>query len=243
MRYGDFSQSTGIEPEYETAFTTWKRDPSPSNSSGILTAVEPIIGSALRSYGGKSATSPTLRIKARSLALDAMQGYDPAKGKLKTHLMSQLQRLQRAAGQEQQIIRIPEVVSLQRKAADEAFNDLNDTLGRPPSDNEIADRLGVSTKRLAYIRKGVKPLTEHQVSQVENPAVEDRAHGAWVQFVHDSLAPRDQFILERVMGLHGNRKHTPSEVAKGLKVSVSAVSQRMAKIQQQLDQRDELGVL
>ena len=239
---GDFSQSQQLEPAYTPAYTAWQASPSPDTAGKLLEAVDPVVKSALRVYGGKSASSPTLRIKARSLAVDAFHSYDPQRASLKTHLMSHLRRLQRVAGQEQQIIRLPEAVAMQRKAAEEAGLRLEDTLGRPPSDQELTDELGISPKRLAYIRQGARPYTSGQ-SPVENAQVDNTTHAAWLEFVHDSLAPRDQFILERVMGMHGQAPCSPSEVARHLKISTAAVSQRMKSIQEQLDSRDELKIL
>jgi hypothetical protein len=66
---------------------------------------------------------------------------------------------------------------------------------------------------------------------------------AWISLVYSDLGPVDQYILERVLGLHGHPPTPPSRVAKELKVSPGAVSQRMEKIQAQLDRRDELGML
>ena len=73
------------------------------------------------------------------------------------------------------------------------------------------------------------------------PAQEDNT--SWVEFVYSDLNSTDQYILERSMGLHGHAVLSPGQLAKDLKLSPGAISQRMQKIQNKLDQRDELGML
>jgi hypothetical protein len=237
-----------IEPEYQDVYTTWAAQPTPETTGKLLTAIDPIINNALSAYGGKSKTSPTLRSKARSLAVNAFPTYDPKKGPLRSHLLSQLQRLRRVAGQEQQVVRMPERVSMQRRQLEEAGLHLEDQLGRPPSDLELSDYIGVSPKRMAHIRKGIKPVLESQITSVAGdqgyaPSVAQSGEDSWMEFVHSSLSPRDQIIMERTLAMHGHRQHSPTQVAKHLGVSPAAVSQRMANIQKQIDSREDLGVL
>ena len=57
------------------------------------------------------------KTKARVLALEAVNSYDPAKGaSLSTHVFNNLQRLQRIGAQRSNIIRMPENAALQRRA-------------------------------------------------------------------------------------------------------------------------------
>ena len=66
---------------------------------------------------------------------------------------------------------------------------------------------------------------------------------AWVEFVYGDLNPTDQFVMERAMGLHGHQTIPAQQIAKHLGITPGAISQRMSRIQQLLDQRDEFGVL
>ena len=237
-----------IEPEYKDAFETWKSSPSPDTTDRLLSTIKPVIDSGLTAFGSSSSSSPTMRSRAKSLAIDSFAQYDPAKGTLRSHVLSRLQRLRRISGQEQQVLRMPERVALQRKRLEETGLQLEDTLGRPPSDEELADNLGLSMNRLEHIRLGVRPMAESTLAaNVEDPGftpqVKNVNQDSWVEFVHSDMAPRDQAIMERVMGLHGFKPQSVTSVAKHLKVSPAAVSQRLAVIQEQLDKRDELKVL
>jgi RNA polymerase sigma-B factor len=243
-----------LEPDFHDYYHAWKANPGPDTAGPLLRAVDQIINTGLRTYGGPSATSPTLRTRAREIVLQAFESYDPTKGSMKSHLMSHLQGLRRYAEQERQIIPVPEQVAMDRYRIEQGGLELEDILGRPPSDQEIADHIGMSRKRMEYVRKAQRPIPEGTLIQPGadgenqgnympqvNPQNDDAA--AWVELVYTNLVPTDQFILERILGLHGHEPMSPGEIAKLLKLSPGAVSQRMQKIQTQLDKRDEIGML
>lgn len=251
----DTSGFTYLEKPYFDHYTNWKRDPSPANTGAILKSVDPVINEAIRTYGGSSAGSPTLRGQARRLTLNAIRNYDPSKAKLRTHLLSQLQGLRRIAAKEDQILNIPEQVLLDMGSLRESENKLKDQLGRDPSDAELADATGLSTKRLAYVRTMRPSFAEGKMIQVDDegsslnqPAVEQGASiqskgmKAWQDFVYQDLDPIDQQIMEYTLGLHGKPELSNQEVAKLLRLSPGAVSQRKAKIQQRLDLSEDTGL-
>jgi len=241
-----------LEQSYQEPFTTWQSEQSPANMGVLLRAVDPVIKSAMRTYAGAGARSVNTKSQAKMMAADAFKSYDPARGKLKTHLMSRLQRLRRTAAQQRQIIGVPEQVSLDQTRSTEAANELEDRLGRKPSDSELADHTGLSMKRLGYIRSGGgRPVAESTISRMGaggtggyDPGVRDLGEKAdpWVEFVYDDLESTNQFILERVLGLHGHKPMSPTQVAAALKISPPAVTYRMKHIQEKLDKREELGM-
>jgi DNA-directed RNA polymerase specialized sigma subunit len=241
-----------LEDDYRQPFMDWKADPSPTNTGRLLKAVQPVLRTAVRSYAGPSARSANIKSRAKTLAVEAFSSYDPARGALKGHLMSRLQRLRRDASRQRQIIRMPEQAALNQMQAAAASKELEEQLGRPPSDQELADFTGLSTKRLQYIRSGVRPVATSTITRRGeegmggfDPRVRDlqENHDAWLQFVYDDLDPTNQFIMERVLGMNGHPTTPPTRVAQQLRVSPAAVSHRMAHIQKKLDKRDELEML
>ena len=238
-----------LEPEFAPHYAAWKKDPSPANAGKLLAAVNPVLDSALRTYGGAKA-SPTLRSHAKLLALEAARRYDPTRAKLRTHLMTHLQGLRRLHARESQIVTLPERVGLDLHRLHLTTQELTDRLGREPSDQELADHAGLSLKRLAHIRRARPGYAEGQLaSRTEggqemafDPAVVSGADDdTWVNFVHGDLGPTDQLILEHTLGLHGKPRLSKQRIAARLRLSPGAVSQRAAKIQQLLDKREEIG--
>jgi DNA-directed RNA polymerase specialized sigma subunit len=147
---------------------------------------------------------------------------------------------------------MPEQVALDQMRMNEAITELTDRLGRPPSDRELAEFTGLSTARLEHIRLGQKPVAEGTSTQLSaeggggyDPAVTGLGPDsiAWLDFVYEDLDPVNQYIMERAFGMHGHDKMTPGEIATALKLSPGAISQRMAKIQAEIDDIEDLGML
>lgn len=238
-----------MEPDLVPPFVNWKKAPTPANTDAFLKAVQPIVDSGLRAYGSDH---PVLRSRARSILVDAMPKYDPRAAKFKTFALTHLQGLRRSSARYDQVIKLPETIGIGASRLDAAGRDLEDELGRPASDQELADRLRVPLKQLNRIRGVKSPMPEGALwSRLDDedgpssPAVlggNDEDTRAWHNFVYQSLGPVDQVILENTSGLNGRPKLQGKEIALMLGVSPAAVSQRRRKIQEMLDRRFETGV-
>lgn len=244
MPFMSSSNADQLEPDYQEHFKAWKQSDTPQTRNQLLRAAQPVIDRAVYSYAGSS-PSPYIKSQAKLMALDAFGSYDPNKGNLKTHLLTQLQRLQRTNAQNQQIISIPERVALDRRNLLEVEERLRDDLGRDPSDAEIADHTGLSLKRIGYIRNAKTGVNSGSILDDEgevfdpgsiipgNTQVED----AWQQMIYYDLHPTDQAIMDYTLGLHGAPVLDNRTIATRLGLSEGAISQRKNKIQAMLDER------
>lgn len=242
-------KDTRLEPEYHDVYTNWKNKPSRTTMGALVTRVRPIIDKGIISYAGGS-KSPTIRSKAKEIVIDSMTEYDPSMARLQSYLLTQLQGLQRYKGQQNNVITVPERVLLDKGRIDAAEVDLRDKLGREPSNEEIADHTGLSLKRIEYVRSYRPSSAEGAILDQtrgddgmpgEGPAVVYDDDAAWLEFVYHDLSEIDQTIMEYTLGLHGSPKLSVTEIAERLGISPGAVSQRAKKIQDMLDQREELG--
>lgn len=242
----------GLESEYTGVWQAWKAGPSPATNQQLLTAVKPVLDTAVKNAGSRP--SPTLQSRAKRMALHAFNSYDPRQGNLKTHLLSQLQGLRRHAAKEQQIISMPEQVRLDYMHLLNSERDLQDQLGRDPSDAEIADNTGLSMKRLGYIRQSQLPISEGSVLNRPGETTpgslpasmipgKDPAGDAWQSYIYGDLSPVDQAILDYTLGRNGTPKLPTTQIAGKLGITSGAVSQRAAKIQKMLDARHEFPLL
>lgn len=235
-----------LEPELEPHYTAWKQNPTPATRSQLLTAVSPAITAAIRSYGRDS---PTLRGKAKLRAIAAFDSYDPMRGKLKTHIISQLRGLQRDSAQEQNIIQQPEQVSLDKQHLNRHVAELTDTLGREPSDLELADKSGFSLKRIAHVRQSVQGVNHgallEGVPDGDLPASmtpgDTSRQDAWRDYIYYDLSPRDQLIMEHSLGIRGKPKLAANRIAAKLRITPAAVSQRLSHIQRMLDEGQSMS--
>lgn len=239
-----------LESDLIPHFQAWKDAPGPFTSGNLLRAVTPVLHTAVKSYGGGN-PSPLLHSRARQMALKAFNTYDPYKGTLKTHLLSQLQGLRRVSAQEQNIISAPEAVLLDYQHLIQHEHDLADKLGRSPSDMEVSDSTGLSAKRLAYIRQYrgavAEGAAEHGRRDEESgeppasQAINFDPDEAWTNFIYHDLTPVDQTIADLTLGRNGNPKLSVKEIAQRLGITPSAVSQRTTKIQKLIDSRHSSG--
>lgn len=243
-----------LEPDYEPHYTAWKTQPTPEATDALLGSVKPILNEALRTYGSDAAASPTMRGKAKVMALKAMGTYDPARAKLRTHLLTQLQGLRRLAARETQLVRVPEQLGLDRLRLLNSENELRDRLGRDPSDHELADHAGLSRRRIGRIRQvpgahaeGAMTRIDEEGTGVWQPAVQsgigDRTRALWQEMVMMDLDPINQVIMRDTLGLNGQPVRSNQEIAQRLRLSPGAISQRKAKIQEKLDSMHDTGLM
>jgi DNA-directed RNA polymerase specialized sigma subunit len=234
-----------LEPEFAEPFNTWKASQRPEDADRLLTAINPVIDSAITSYA-RGDKSPLLRSRARRMTLDSLQRYRPEESKMKSYLLTQLRGLQRETTNLTNIIHMPEAVLLERNRLHNAQRELEDELGREPSDIELSDKVQLPLKRLAYIRGIQRPVGESAAggqSYGGDPAVRDLAaqeEQAWSEMIYHDQDPINQLIMEYGMGLHGKPRLGATEIARKLNLSPGAISQRSKRIQAQLDQRTEL---
>jgi RNA polymerase primary sigma factor len=247
--FSPVTRVTGVADDFSDFHTQWTQNKTPETNTQLLKRVQPVIDTAVSSYGGASA-SPVLKSRARLMALKAMDTYDPQRGNVRTHLLSQLQGLRRLSAQEQNIIAIPEQVGLDYQKLHAVENELRDSLSRDPSDDELADATGLSVKRLRKVRSFNQPIATG--STVRETAEENydgdiastipnqnRAADAWLDFVHGDLTPTDKLIMDMVLGRNGRRRTSTQDIAQRLNITPGAVSQRAAKIQAMIDKRYE----
>jgi hypothetical protein len=231
-----------LEPDFQDPFDAWQRNQTPQGNAAILKTLDPVINKAVKTFAGRD--DPLLRSRARRITLDSLGTYDPRRGRLQTHIFNQLRTMQRVAGQQSHIIKVPERVVLDRRTVSRVQQELEDELGREPTDAELAQHTGFSIKRLGKIRRFSPGMAEGFFAAMPDggfaPAVKAESE-AWVQFVYDDLSPTDQKIMEWTLGMGGRPKLSNQEIAIKLKRSPGAISQRKKIIQDLLDQEQELS--
>lgn len=231
-----------LEKRLQPLYQAWRRNDTPETRRAFLREAKPLIDRAIYTYTGR-ASYPTIRGEARLLMLDALQSYDPNKGSFSNHAMSRLQRLHRRAAKTDQIISIPEQVVIDRKRLTQAEEEFTAEYGRVPSVAELADRTGLSPKRISYVQRAAPGAPVSSFRDAEgnpySPAAtipgQDPVRKLWQETVYYELDGIDQAIMDHTMGLHGREKLSNQALAKKLGLTPGAVSQRKRKIQQRLD--------
>ena len=247
--------SNQLEDDFADDFGAWQAEKTPVTTGALLRRLEPTIRKGISiNAGGDS--SPTTLGHARKLTLSAIRTYDPTKAKLSTHVINNLQGLRRFNRQRQQVLRVPEQVSLSRTHLGRMSSELEDQLGREPTDDELGDYTGWSPRKLERVRAAVLPASEgmfagsggsDEESAYEpatyQPGAENSGNRMLLGAIYADLNPVNKKIFEWTLGWNGNDVLQNQEIAKRLNLSPGAISQRKAIIQQQLLEASQLTML
>lgn len=221
----------------------WKANGNRADASKILKFLNPTIHSAINTYAAGS--EDKVKIRAASLALDAIRNYDPARGvSPQTFVFHNLKRLSRVSADRANIVKIPEEQRLQYRMLVDAEARFEDDHGREPSTAELADLTGLTEKRIDTIKSNNAVINE---STTLNPETGDTTFGVsgmsdmdYLSYVYAGSGPTDQKIIEWTSGLHGKPLLGTNEIASKLNISPAAVSQRKAKLLNQLSEMRSL---
>ena len=231
-----------MQSEINAAYEAWRADPTPENMSNILRITKPLLIGEINRYPGDNRI---LRGKAKKLAVDAVRSYDPLSGaRLTSWIVTQLQPLSRYGRKSTQLLNTSELAYRQFAELDKYRKEFRDEEGREPTDQEIADLSGISTKRIEVVRK-MNPLVMSTGSMESSsvgeesadfsmPAVQDlesdpALHTA-LEAIYDSSDERDKAIMDLKMGRNNKPAVSNQEIAKRLGVSPGLVSQRSLEI-------------
>ena len=242
-----------IEPEYAATYAAWTSNPNPKTLSALLHTLRPALEQGIHLVLRQPPSPRTLSM-AKKIAIDALRSYDPYRAGLRTHIISNLRGLNRLARKNEQILRVPERVAAEQGWMSEVQEELRNELGREPSMGEVADRMGISRKRLARLRTYSEPLAEGyfaglQTEEGGGPLVPptlpgqadfERRRKQLYELIYDDLDGRQQAVLEWSTGLNGRRVLPITQIAKKLGVTPGMVSQIRKDIEDKLRQAEEL---
>ena len=177
--------------------------------------------------------------------MKAVERFDPAKGgKLSTYGAWWIkQSIKRALANQSKTIRLPvhlvDKISKMRRTAMK----LQEVLGREPTDEELAEELGMTASRVAQLRTAAirpasldAPIGDEdsnnfsEVVQDENAAtpyqqLEEKTVSAMLQEMVMTLDPREATILRYRFGLDGGNEKTLEEVGQKFGVTRERVRQ------------------
>lgn len=211
----------------------WQKTKDPEDTKKIVEFLQPTIKSALHTY--TPGQESTFKIKATKLALQSMRSYDKTKQTSPaTYAFTSLQRLNRIRRQRQNIIHIPESQVYLKQNVDKKIQQLTQDLGRQPSTDQICDATGLSKKKLEKLEgfstfsesSSINPETN--VSTFEIPDVTDQDY---YNYVYSSVSDIDKKILQWSTPYKGVPLSN-NDIAKRLKLSPGAISQRKQRLQQ-----------
>ena len=222
----------------DDAYAAWSANPTPENMKAVLDDLDPTINSEIQRFSGPK---PLLKSRARALAVKAVRSYDPASGtKLRSWVVTQLQPLSRYTNALKPVY-APEDASRKAYAIAQARERFVDETGRDPTDEELADAVGINVARLRKVRKMVPAVVHEQQQEAGDDdqvpdhaiyrtnAVQDAAAA-----VYSGLNDRDKRIFDLRTGSHDQTAVQGQAVARTLGISPALVTQRGNDIARQI---------
>jgi DNA-directed RNA polymerase sigma subunit (sigma70/sigma32) len=169
----------------------------------------------------------TVQIEAYKLAREAARTYDPKSGyKFSTHLVNNLKKLSRLSTKYGNIVRIPENTQFDINRLNKLEKNLEHTLGREPTVEELSFHSGMSTKNVLNTKQSRKAVTG--ISSLFNtPELFDSNNDEWVHFVYHDLSDKDKLIFEHKTGFGGKSIMDNKQLAKKLNLSQSTLNNRI----------------
>ena len=160
--------------------------------------------------------------KAKRLAVEAFESYDPNQGAaLSTYLASRLPKLSRDVYATQNIARLSETKNLLFHNYITSSADLRDLHGREPTNDELADHLGWSPKKLDQFQR--QSQRKEFVESEDHPEAED-AEDHLVDYIYHDLTPLQKSIFEHSTGYQGKEQLTGGELTKKLNITQGQLS-------------------
>lgn len=205
----------------------------------LLERLKPSINFSLNRFTGGS-SDPILKAKAYARTISGLKNFNPGSGtSIKTYVVNNLQPLARERRALSSPTRLPERSQLDMWKIDRAEAEFADEHGRDPDIDELADRTGLSVRRIHKVRASKFSAPQEFTAEFESVTPEgespDRQAEA-MEYLYASASPIDKKILQYQLGYGGKPILGVRELAGTLKISPSSVSTRAKSLMDQVQQ-------
>lgn len=136
-------------------WTTWMNEGQRTEHlRPLLQAYQPLLQQKMRLWKPPAVPESAFRAELQTHFIKALQSYDPSRGAaLNTHVENHLQKAQRYAGRHANLAYLPEGQAKHIGRIQRAEDELRESLGRPPTDSELADHVGLTPKKIQMIQR------------------------------------------------------------------------------------------
>ena len=207
----------------------WKKSRSPADLQILLNQMLPIIMREVSKWAPSMSRS-YLEAEGKRLAVEAFEAYDPNQGTaISTFLASRLPKLSRVTYATQNTARLSETKNLLFHVYHTSTNELRDRHGREPTNEELADNLGWSPKKLEQFQR--QSQRKEFVESEDHPDEED-AEDHLVDYIYHDLTPLQKSIFEYSTGYQGKPKLSGEAMMKKLSITQGQLSYQKTLIVQ-----------
>jgi DNA-directed RNA polymerase sigma subunit (sigma70/sigma32) len=168
----------------------------------------PLVQSQVNKYRANSVPQSVLEAKADQILVESAGSYRPGTGaKFRTHLFTNLRRLNRFSAARSNIATIPEARTQRIGAYQRTYADLQARKRRPPTTSELADELNWQPSEVLTMQRSQR--RDIMSSGLKVPARMDTTEFRRRQVMEDiwfELTPDEQVVYAHLTGTHGRRR-------------------------------------
>jgi len=207
----------------------------------VLDALDPLIQKEVNRWSG-AISRGIVETQAKRLAAEAVESYDPRRGaSLATHVSHRLMKLSRLLYTHQNVARVPEYQTMQFHTFTGAQAELEDKHGRPPTVDEMADRLGWSKARVSRLQRSMR--NEFVESGDPLPMFDDTRNDSYVvAYVYNDMNPEQKKLFEYTTGYGGTKVLSSQQIMQRMGWTQGQLSYKKRQLIDLVDQKTGGGV-
>jgi DNA-directed RNA polymerase specialized sigma subunit len=206
-------------------YRDWSKNQSVSAFQNLYTSMKPLLFDAARKAAyGSNIPESAHQIWAAQNFHDALRTFKPDTGTaLQTHVYNAVhQKAKRLNYLYQNMGHIPEPRLAQVGLYQNIYENMKATMGREPSQAEIADKLGWGLKDVTKIQKELTKDLALDLGAEEHGVFESSIDEEILDYVYYELNSEEQLMYDYVFGKHGK----PKMVKPNGKVNFEGIAQK-----------------
>ncbi len=202
----------------------------------LLRSFRPMLRSKANVYKGRVKMIPDSAIESEFQLrfVDALRSYDPSKGSLSTYVYRYLDKAKRFIVENQNVGRIPENRVYKIKQFTTARDFLTDDLGRPPTTEEVAKRLGWKKSEAERMDSELRNDLMTQGFEDDPYTLSPSKSEEVLRLFKYELSGNERSVYEYLTGYGKPQTTSTGEIAKKLKMPDYRVSRIKDSIQKKL---------
>jgi len=222
----------------EELIKQWKMTRSPVALEELRRSCRPVMQSQVNKYRANMVPQAVLEAKADQILVESMKSYQPGRGtSFKTHLFTNLRRLNRFSTARSNIGTIPEARAQKLGIYQRVYEELSETKRRPPTEIELADELNWPISEIRNIQRSSRK--DIITSSLKSPARMDTTDARMARLMNDiwyELSFDEQKVFAHLMGMQGKRKLSKGgDIARATGFSQAKVSQLRKSIGRKME--------
>lgn len=222
-------------------FNQYKQTGDINFKKDLLFSLKPLIVQKANEFSSSGLPISAIEMEGHRLAAGAIDTYDPTKSKLNTHIVNNLQKINRFVFNYQNAGYIPEKRILMINKYQTIKNNLIEEKGREPNIEELADAMQVSVKEIGRLQSELRAdlmmsmdnNTDDELGgfyEFVDPSLQDPKVKEIIEFIYFDSDPTDKKILDYTLGLHGNSIYPYSEISTMLRLTPTELKKRREEL-------------